>query len=141
MRVILLVSLIFVLLACATKKAQDGSSQNTVDFDAPFKITQKKGVQFENDDLKLSFDAITEDSRCPEGATCVWEGQAKAALTVTTKSGSEKIVMVRKGGQKENSVAEVGHYRIYLAAVNPYPKEGATIEPADYKLSLIVKQK
>jgi len=127
--------------ACDTKKAQqDDGNYSTVKFDSPFKMTQKKGVEFENDDLKILFDKITEESRCPEGTTCVWEGQVKVQLTVKTKGGSQQVEIIRKGKQKENVMEKVGNHTIYLMAVNPYPKSGEKISQEDYRISLVVKK-
>lgn len=136
-----LLTILFLTTACDTKKAQeeDGNDYNTVQLDTPFKMTQKKGVQFENDDLKIIFDTVSEDSRCPEGTTCVWEGQVKVNLTVKTKNGSEKVEILRKGKQKENAIQKVGEHTIYLMAVNPYPKDGEKIAQEDYKITMIVK--
>lgn len=132
---------IFSLSACDTKKAQQNDSNyNTVQYDAPFKMTQKKGVQFEGDDLKIMFDKITEESRCPEGTTCVWEGQTKVQLTVKSKGSAQQVEITRKGKQKENVIEKVGDYTIYLMAVNPYPKSSEKIKQEDYKISLIVKK-
>jgi len=132
---------LLLMTSCDTKKAQeeDTGSYNNVQFDAPFKMTQKKGVQFENDDLKIIFDNVSEDSRCPEGTTCVWEGQVKVNLTIKTKNGSEQIEILRKGKQKENAIQQIGEHTIYLMAVNPYPKDGEKIAQEDYKITMVVK--
>ena len=37
-------------------------------------------------DMKVRFDSVKEDSRCPEGVDCIWEGNAKIALTLKQKS-------------------------------------------------------
>lgn len=138
-----LLSALFLTIACDTKKAQeddkDTGDYNTVQLDAPFKMTQKKGVQFENNDLKILFDEVSEDSRCPEGTTCVWEGEVKVKLTVKTKNGSEKVEIVRKGKQKENAIQKIGAHTIYLMAVNPYPKDGEKIAQEDYRITMVVK--
>ncbi|MFT4759029.1 MAG: hypothetical protein ACI9XO_000170 [Paraglaciecola sp.] len=135
--------MLFSMTSCDTKKAQEDTDTvdyNTVQLDAPFKMTQKKGVKFENDDLKITFDNISEDSRCPEGTTCVWEGQVKVNLTVKTKNGSEKVEILRKGKQKENAIQQIGTHTIYLMAVNPYPRESKPkMVQEDYKITMIVK--
>ena len=138
---IILPLLISLTISCDTKKAQQANGNyHTVQFDAPFKMNQKKGVQFENNDLKILFDKVTEESRCPEGTTCVWEGQVKVQLTVKTKGDSQQVEIIRKGKQKENTIEKVGDYTIYLMAVNPYPKSGEKISQEDYRISLIIKK-
>lgn len=136
-----LAATLLLITSCDTKKVQeeDTANYNSVQFNAPFKMTQKKGMEFENDDMKIIFDNVSEDSRCPEGTTCVWEGEVKVNLTIKTKNGSEKVEIVRKGKQKENSIQKVGAHTIYLMAVNPYPKEGAKIAQEDYKITMVVK--
>ncbi len=34
------------------------------------------------DGLTVTFEAVDEDSRCPDAAMCVWEGRALIALTI-----------------------------------------------------------
>lgn len=136
-----LITCLLLATACDTKKAQDDDTNdyNTVQFDAPFKMTQKKGVKFENDDLKILFNTVSEDSRCPEGTTCVWEGEVKVKLTIKSKSGSEQVEIVRKGKQQENAIHKIGAHTIYLMAVNPYPKSEQKIAQEDYKITMVVK--
>jgi hydroxymethylpyrimidine pyrophosphatase-like HAD family hydrolase len=135
-----LAAMLLLLAACDTKKAQeDDGNYNNVQFDAPFKMTQKKGVKFENDDLKIIFNNVSEDSRCPEGTTCTWEGQVKVNLTIKTKNSSKQVEILRKGKQKENAIQQIGEHTIYLMAVNPYPKDGEKIAQEDYKITMVVK--
>ena len=140
-KLIVLIFLINAAMACDTKKVQeeDDHQFNTVQFDSPFKMSQKKGVQFENDDLEIIFVGVSEDSRCPEGATCFWEGQVTVDLQVKTKNNSESIQITRKGNQQENSIHQIGEHTIFLTAVHPYPKQGEAIKQEDYKISMIVR--
>lgn len=41
-----------------------------------------ESAQFTAENLELKLNAIPEDSRCPEGTVCVWEGQARFALSL-----------------------------------------------------------
>ncbi|MEA2078019.1 MAG: hypothetical protein U9O95_08390 [Candidatus Marinimicrobia bacterium] len=46
---------------------------------------------YENKDLWVRLDSITEDSRCPEGAECVWEGRVVMWFTAGTNYGEQTI--------------------------------------------------
>jgi hypothetical protein len=51
----------------------------------PAEITVRKGSQkaVPNSRLKVKFVAVTEDSRCPENAQCVWAGVARIKVQVS----------------------------------------------------------
>ena len=144
MKKILTLSFIAFLIfsACDTKKAQgDNENYNTQNFDEPFKLNSSKGVKMKDDDLKISFVAVKEDSRCPEGTTCVWEGQVKVLLKIESGEKSTDIEIEKKGKSTEASLGNTENYQILLLEVNPYPKEEQKLKLEDYNLTLAVQRK
>ncbi|MDT5293210.1 MAG: hypothetical protein QOJ76_90, partial [Acidobacteriota bacterium] len=55
-----------------------------------FKIKVGRQVTLKGDGLRVRFVAVGNDSRCPEGVTCVWAGDAEVMLEVGTGSGGRK---------------------------------------------------
>ncbi|OZC03639.1 hypothetical protein [Rubricoccus marinus] len=51
----------------------------------PFVLAQGESVEVAGHALR--FLDVVEDSRCPEGVTCVWEGRAKVRLSASTPQG------------------------------------------------------
>lgn len=81
--------------------------------------------------LVVTFKDLTEDSRCPEGAVCVWAGNARVVVSL-----SETDVLLNTTLQPR----EVSHsgYRIRLVAVHPYPKLNEQYRPEDYSIKLLM---
>ena len=83
------------------------------------------GRSADNGDIAVTFDAVTEDSRCPRGAQCVWAGNAAVRLTLERGDETEVFVL---GTAVEPRRASFGGYAIDLRDLAPYP---ASVEPVD----------
>lgn len=71
--------------------------------------------------LSVRFAEVAEDSRCPEGTTCVWEGRARVRLVV---GGTPALLTVPHGGSEradEPSSVSVGTRTLDVTALHPYP--------------------
>lgn len=75
---------------------------------------------------------VLEDSRCPQGVQCVWEGTVRLRANVTSSAGMEEKVLVL------NNYIAVGELNVVLAGVSPAPKEGVTIAPSDYRFTILI---
>ncbi|MEY3983836.1 MAG: hypothetical protein RL160_1395 [Bacteroidota bacterium] len=67
--------------------------------------------------LSISFEAVEEDSRCPEGANCFWAGRAVVRLTV---NGSP--LKLTEGNIPDSLQPVFGNYRFVMQSLEPYPK-------------------
>ena len=81
--------------------------------------------------MKVRFVAVTEDSRCPRDATCIWAGEVKVQLEIQQSSQVASQVEILEGG---STVA--GVYRVTLVRVEPQPVSTARIAPQDYRATL-----
>jgi hypothetical protein len=68
-----------------------------------------------------------DDSRCPIGVVCVWEGEATAHLTLQGGDGPDLTVDL---SLHSKPTAEVRGLELRLTAVEPHPKVDETIDPA-----------
>lgn len=93
-------------------------------------------------DVSFGFSEITEDSRCPTGETCVWEGQAIAALWVHRASGmaseAERFSLTLRTGHPDLATQSVLGARFTLLAVEPHPAARVHIDPKRYVITLQV---
>lgn len=88
----------------------------------------------------ITFDAVTEDSRCPTEVDCFWSGQIIIDLTITTLEGQSEQVSLTLI-QEKSDPATVSAYIITLIRVDPYPKQPGDVDPGSYVASLqLVKQ-
>lgn len=90
------------------------------------------GKVFQLDQNSVKFIKVISDSRCPKQVHCVWAGEAKVLLGITTNGKYfEKEVIVSGGGTvfalTEDLRMEVSHLR-------PYPETGAGIPAEEYCL-------
>jgi len=69
--------------------------------------------------LFIQFDSLLNDSRCPRGANCIWEGDASIQFTVTYKRAMDTLILhTNKEGEKSKSLFG---YSFELENLSPYP--------------------
>jgi len=86
---------------------------------APFVLAEGESVDVAGRTLR--FVDVIEDSRCPAGVTCVWEGRAKVRLAAANPEGAEwqQVLTLPYGGMtsEESSVWPVGGVEVELVDV------------------------
>ena len=70
--------LVVMMVACNGDPTQPDRVAN----DKPFEL-RVGDAALTTDDLRMRFDAVRSDSRCPSDALCVWAGEAVIALTLS----------------------------------------------------------
>ena len=79
------------------------------------------------------------DSRCPTGATCVWEGEATAVVDVVVNGvRTSDLEMTLHGQEFERAVVLAGGYRIQLVSVGPFPVLDRETQRPSYVARIIV---
>jgi hypothetical protein len=91
------------------------------------------------------------DSRCPEGAECIWAGNASIDLVldgVTTEGKVTKHIKMCLGDCSRFHLSDTLDeefaglkYRFILKAVNPYPKVSTANNKPAYNISLVIEKK
>jgi len=91
------------------------------------------------DDLKLTFDRVRADSRCPLDAICIQAGEAIVVLTLSQTAGAQAERELRT----TPAFSEVSYlsYAIKLVALAPYPRSTQQIRPEDYVATLTVERR
>ncbi|WP_299079477.1 hypothetical protein [uncultured Paraglaciecola sp.] len=95
-------------------------------------VTLSAGEELAYQEIKLAVIAV-EDSRCPTGEQCIWEGQVKVTLEVSNNHSEKTVVTLLN--QPKSATANALGYRIRLVDVAPHPKKGKVIP----QLSQIIK--
>lgn len=94
------------------------------------KITPKKCIPKKGYHLKLK--NVFNDSRCPEGTTCIWAGEVSVTVEVYNdkKFVEEKTLTFNSKNREENNSWFGKYYskKIKSIGVNPYPKEGVVVK-------------
>lgn len=128
---ILVVILVFVL-ACGF--ACDYESE-CITFNYGTEEVFRHGVVYCPNDLsfRLSIDEI-QDSRCPEGVVCVWQGEVSVKLSID--SGNEESMVL---SSYHVPVDTLGNHRFSLIEVYPYPKYKQPLVISDYRIKIRVE--
>ncbi len=123
-----LVFFMFVICCGFSCRNEDECSYFRIDEEAVF----RKGTEYcaSNASLRFSISNI-QDSRCPEGVVCVWQGEVNVILNVYNYSESE--VVLKSVHQPSDTV---GVYVFSLVQVDPYPRYKHPVETDDYRVTL-----
>jgi len=85
---------------------------------------------------RITFAQVREDSRCPVDVTCVWAGDAKIELTVSTNgSGNDVRVLSLTPPNNETSA---GDLRIRLVGLTPALRQSDGNMSRAYVAQLVV---
>jgi hypothetical protein len=89
------------------------------------------------DGLKVTFDGVRSDSRCPMDALCMWAGDAIITVWLSHRAGSrvERELHTLPSGSEASYLA----YVIKLVALAPYPRSDRQIRPDEYVAILSVE--
>ena len=128
--------ILFILMVSfnATAWPQCRSEKKTLNRE--IKLRAGQTVVVKEAGLKITFERVVEDSRCPEGVKCVWAGNGKVALKIspTKKAQSSVQLNTTLDPQQQTFLG----YDIKLVHLNPYPKMNVKINPRDYVLTLLI---
>lgn len=73
-------------------------------------------------DTSIQFMEVLEDSRCPEGATCIWEGQCKVKILITDKGDTpSEMEILFNSKYKIKEVTTKQGSSVKFHQLTPYP--------------------
>ena len=87
------------------------------------------------DDVRIKFDTVRSDSRCPTDVTCVRAGEAVIALTIG------RVGEVPEGRELDTAARSSTtflNFTITLSSLQPYPRSDRQPQPGDYIGTFIV---
>ena len=82
------------------------------------------------DGLRIRFDTVRSDSRCPMDALCVRAGEAVIAITLSLPG--EAAIGRELETVPARSQTSYSRFTIALVQLQPYPRSDRQIRPADY---------
>ena len=100
-----------------------------------FKLKVGQEVKVHEAGIKVSINAVVEDSRCPTGVQCIWAGNGKVSVRLS-KDKREAVSVELNTTEPKSSTYE--GYEVRLVRLDPYPKDGSTISKDDYVATLMV---
>lgn len=77
--------------------------------------------------IRICYDSLLEDSRCPADANCIWSGVAKVQLTANVGSAKTTFQLSTiKLAPSYNTDTTISGFHIKLTGVQPYPGLGTS---------------
>ncbi|MEK6300482.1 MAG: hypothetical protein AABO41_07140 [Acidobacteriota bacterium] len=126
----------FLLLTILAGSAQDARTKEKPALDKEFKI--KIGQQVTIKNLTIKFSALQNESRCPTGVQCIWEGNAAIVIEVSKKNQkSVQATLNTNTAIQPNQLSYKG-FKVGLFALSPHPRINQTNDEKDYEATLIV---
>ena len=104
--------------------------------DKPFTLKLGAAESIDGDGLRIQFERVVSDSRCPKGAQCIRAGEAVIQIAVTRGSTKESYDL--KTMPPDASRVEIDRYRVTLVAVEPEPTLESPPPQGDYTATLTV---
>lgn len=86
----------------------------------------------------VTFNGITQDSRCPRDVVCVRAGSVTAEIEALASDGWPNTLKLTIGDDG-SPTAQFRSYFITATAVHPYPISTTAIDPKEYEVTLIVQ--
>lgn len=128
--------LLFLLLpaGCA-----GGPVETQATLDKEFTLSIGQSARIAGEDLAIKFTEVIGDSRCPEGAVCIWEGEVTCLVEIDYAGTVLEKTLVQRGAPGF-STTEFSDYRIDFN-VQPYPQVGEEIAMSEYRLLMTVSKK
>jgi hypothetical protein len=103
------------------------------------RITQNKHIPKNGFYVRLN--TVFDDSRCPEGVTCIWAGEVSATLEVyNDKKLIEEKNMTFNASNRVENIKWFENYiskKIKGIGIAPYPKQGRIIKPKEQYINIV----
>jgi hypothetical protein len=96
-----------------------------------FDIKVGQEVSISSQQLILKFLSVSEDSRCPRGTICMWQGNGKVNIELTATGQTSEVVQLNTA-MSLDSEATYLNYKISLLDLRPYPSAESTIQQSEY---------
>lgn len=112
--------------------------KKSVDIEQPFvvKLNQCNQVTVNNQSIRICYDSLIEDSRCPKNAVCVWQGVARVKLSATISGEQHSFHLSTVNMQPDYRTDTVlSGYKFQLINVHPYPGDGQLTKKVELNIS------
>jgi hypothetical protein len=116
-------------LKCETPTGQDPALGSSFDL----RFGERSTLAGES--LTLTFVDVLEESRCPAGVQCIWEGNARVGVKAEKPPSRPATLALNTSGRYDREATYQG-YRVQLLTLLPHPAHGQTLQATDYCANL-----
>ncbi|MCQ8180175.1 hypothetical protein NP603_03545 [Methylomonas sp. SURF-1] len=107
--------------------------------DLAFTVGLGDTVTVDGEDLRIKFKAVSEDSRCPANAVCMWAGNARIELEIVVADGQPLSQVLNT--EDPAQAIRFRRHTLHLISLQPARIDGVVLKPEDYRLTLILRRK
>lgn len=132
---VLLCVLFLNVIGCGAHK---DSNAIVVTLNQQFTVKVGQEVSIPEEGLNLALNSVSEDSRCPEDAACISDGNAKVSINITKTGQTSTTIELNTSPIVGPAEKTYQTYTVKLTALAPNNKSGQTINSSDYIASLLV---
>ena len=115
--------------------ARCAGSPTEIRLDQEFELAPGGTARIAGTNQTVTFESVSQDSRCPANVTCVWAGNAEIRLKVRAADRDSSIAL---NTTVEPHAAAVGGLRVELKALAPEQRAGSPIPSGAYRARLVV---
>ncbi len=134
-----------VLLACGGTQPSVMTSANAAESSASQSLTLKVGQPATATQFGLSIQLIAfQDSRCPEGARCIWAGHATASLQLIRADGATENIIIGTEAPAAMQLpyrATSGDLQFTLTALEPMPSTKAAVPTESIRATVLIEKR
>ena len=105
------------LLTACTGSSATNPSIPMVKLSDVFTLKQGESIQLANTPLKVQFERVVKDSRCPSGTRCVWSGVASINLNLSSENRTKSVQLDTLSQGSFHRVITVFKYTIHLVSL------------------------
>jgi hypothetical protein len=114
------------------------STDQTVVLGQSFRLARGKTAEVQGRGVRVRFEEVLDDSRCPARVQCVWAGDASIVLRLA-QAGRETSVDTLRLTREPHAVTYRG-YIVRLEGLEPARQQDAPPRPEAYVASLMVSE-
>ena len=126
-------------MLCIALLGSYACSNDGVSIGEEFYLRIDESASIRGEDLRVRFLDVTEDSRCPEGVTCIWEGRVSCLVEITYRESLESVLLTEPSSNDFPTEQSFHEYRLTYH-IEPYPQAGSEIAEEEYQLHLKISK-
>ena len=122
----------------ANEYAGQATRNNAPPLPATITVAARATADVPSANLRIGFDSVVADSRCPSDVQCIQAGSATVALTITRLSGNMSAQILSLSTITGKDSASAYGQPIRLLRVQPVPVSTSPTAPSTYQIELKV---
>ncbi|NGP89939.1 hypothetical protein [Fodinibius halophilus] len=98
-----------------------------------FTIEYGQEITIPEEGITLRFNDVLTDSRCPQGVSCIWLGNAEIVIELNDTKANLNTLL-------EPNQVRFSEYKVQFLSLKPYPKHDVELENKDYFAKLLISK-